>query len=170
MPRPVAWVSAAALSLFAAGVSASFALAVPRLIALIRHSPRLAWLGMLLLWLSPIAVVAALHALVGRFIAGKTSGPREPRLIATSWWAGFVAWATILMVSMTMAFVAFVIDPPPVGGPDSVWNVAATVIAGVTGTTRSLIWIVLAAYVYELDLRARPLADTQPPRSPNQLT
>jgi hypothetical protein len=158
MPRPVAWASAAALYLFAAGVSASFALAMPLLMALIRHSPRLAWLGMLLLWLSPVAVVTALHDLVGRFIGGKASEPREPRLGATSWWAGFVAWATILVVTMTMAFVVFVIDPPPVVDPGSVWNVAATVIAGVTGTTRSSIWIVLAAYVYEIELRARRTA------------
>jgi hypothetical protein len=158
MPQPIALASAAALYLFAAGVRVMFGLVMPLLAALMRHSPRLAWLGLLLLWLSPIAIVAALHESVGRFIGVSASGPRAPRL-ATSWWAGFVAWATIIIVTMTMAFVVLVIDPPPVVDPDSVWNVAATVIAGVTGTTRSLIWIILAAYVYELELRARHTAE-----------
>lgn len=157
MPRPAAWASAAALYLFAVGVRATFALAMPLLIALMRHSPRLAWLGMLLFWLSPIAIVAAIHDFVGRHIGFGAPGPRDPWLGgATSWWAGLVAWATIIIVTMTMAFVVLIIDAPPVVRPDSVWNVAATLTGGVTGTTRSLIWIVLAAYVYEIELRARP--------------
>jgi hypothetical protein len=135
-----------------------FALAMPLLVALMRHSPRLAWLGTLLLWLSPIAIVAALHGSVSRFIGVRASDPRNPRL-ATSWWAGFVAWATIIIVTMTMAFVVLVIDPPPVVDSDSVWNLAAAVTGGVTGATRSLIWIVLAAYVYEIERRARHTAE-----------
>jgi hypothetical protein len=159
MPRPAAWACAGGLYLFAGGVGATFALAMPLLFALMRHAPRLAWLGMLLLWLSPIGIVAALHNLVGRLIGGEAPGPRDPSLGgATSWWAGFVAWATIIIVTMTMAFVVLVIDPPPVVDPDAVWNVAAAVTRGVTGTTRSLIWIVLAAYVYEVELRARRTA------------
>jgi hypothetical protein len=151
MPRPIAWASAAALYLFAAGVRVMFSLAMPLLAALMRHSPRLAWLGLLLLWLSPVAIVAALHESVGRFIGASASAPRAARL-ATSCWAGFVAWATIIIVTLTMAFVVLVIDPPPVVDPDSVWNLAAAVTAG---ATRSSIWIVLAAYVYEVERRAR---------------
>jgi hypothetical protein len=151
-------VSAGALYLFAAGVRVMFALAMPLLVALMRHSPRLAWLGMLLLWLSPIAIVAALHESVGRFIGVRASGPRDPRL-AASGWSGFVAWATIIIVTLTMAFVVLVIDPPPVVDPDSVWNLAAAMAGGVTGATRSSIWIVLAAYVYEIERRARHTAE-----------
>ena len=155
MPRPVAWASAVALYLFAAGVRATFALAMPLLIALMRHSPRLAWLGMLILWISPVAIAAAIHDLVGRLIGLRGLAASDPWLGgATSWWAGFMAWATIIIVSMTMVFVVLVFNPPPVVDPDSVWNLAAAVTEGVAGTMRSSIWIVLAAYVYELQLRA----------------
>jgi hypothetical protein len=163
MPRPASWASAVALYLFASGVRAAFALVMPILVALMRHSPRLAWLGMLLLWISPIAIAAAIHDLVGRLIGVKAPAPRDAWLgSATSWWAGFVAWATIIIVTMTMAFVVLIVDPPPVVDPDSAWNVAAAVTRGVAGTTRALLWLVLAAYVYEIELRARRAAASSP--------
>jgi hypothetical protein len=125
-----------------------------------RHAPRLAWLGMLLLWLSPIAAAAALHDAVGRLLGAGAGRARDARFGgAASWWAGFVAWATIIVVTVTMAFVVFVVEPPPVGDPDAVSRLAAALSAGVTGPARALIWIVLAACVYELEGRARRTND-----------
>ena len=156
LPQPTAWANAVALYVFAAGVSIAMAFVMPILIALMRHSPRLAWLGMLIVWLSPIAVAAGIHNSVGRVI-----GLGEPKSTprggwfggATSWWAGFVAWAAIIFVTMTTAFIMLVLDPPPVD-PGAVWNLAAAMTRGVSGIVRSVIWIVLAAYVYELERAA----------------
>jgi hypothetical protein len=156
MPRPAAWASGAALYVFAAGVRVTFALALPILFALMRHSPRLAWLGMLLLWLSPVAVAAAVHDVVGRLVGVRAPVRRDAWIAGpASWWAGFVAWAAIIVVTVTMTFVVLVLDPPPVADPDIRSRLAAAVTAGATGTTRSIIWIVLAAYVYEIELKAR---------------
>jgi len=155
MPRPAAWASAVALYVVAIVVRALFASVMPLLVALMRHSPRLAGLGMLLLWLSPIAMAAALHDVVGRFVGLRAPAPGESRLGgATSWWVGFVAWATIIVVTLAMAFILLVIKPPP-ADPHAAWS---TVVAALTGRQSGglgpAIWLVLAAYVYELELRA----------------
>jgi hypothetical protein len=156
IPHPVAWANAVALFVFAAGESVAMAFVMPILIELMRHSPRLAWLGMLAVWLSPIAVAAAIHNVVDGVLGLGESKPTGRGAFggATSWWAGFVAWAAIIFVTMTTAFVMLVVDPPPVD-PDAVWNLAATVTRGVSGIVRSIVWIVLAAYVYELERAAR---------------
>jgi hypothetical protein len=134
----------------------AFAFAMPFIIVLMHYWPRLAWLGLLLLWLSPVAGAAAIHNFVGRLIGTTAPASREVWLGgAASWWAGFVAWATIIVVTITMGLVAVVLDPPPISDPESVWNVVAAVTSGGTGPALSIIWILLAAYVYELELRAR---------------
>ncbi len=157
MPRPVALASGLALFVFAAGVQTAFALAMPLLIALMRVWPRLAWLGVLLLWLSPIAAAAAIHDVVGRLIGATSPASRDAWLGgAASWWAGFVAWAATGVVSITMVLVTVVLHPPPIRDPH---DVASSLVAAATGSgavsAHALIWILLAAYVYELELRAR---------------
>ena len=142
IPRPAAWASAVALFVYALGVSAAMAMVMPILIALLRHSPRLGWLGMLALWLAPIAGATAIHSAVDRAL-GRVGG-------AASWWAGFFAWAVIVFVSMTTAFVMLVLDPIPLD-PHAIWDLAAAVTRGASGLERSIIWIVLAAYLYELE-------------------
>ena len=157
LPQPTAWANAVALFFFAAGVSVAMGLVLPILIALMRDWPRLACLGMLLLWLSPIPAAAAIHHVVDRIIGVRESKPTTGGpwfRAATSWWAGFVAWAAIILVTMTTAFVMLLLDPPQVD-PDAMWNLAAAVTRGVPGGARAIIWITLAAYVYELERRAR---------------
>ena len=53
IPQPVSWATAVALFFFAAGVSLAMAFVIPLLFELMRHSPRLAWLGILAVWLAP---------------------------------------------------------------------------------------------------------------------
>ena len=157
IPRPAAWASAVALFVYALGVSAAMAMVMPILIALLRHSPRLGWLGMLALWLAPIAGVAAVHSAVDR-AASRRGPPSEvrgrPLGGAASWWAGFFAWAVIIFVSMTTVFVMLVLNPVPID-PHAVWDLAAAVTRGASGLERSIIWIVLAAYAYELEASVR---------------
>ena len=129
---------------------------MPLLFALLRSWPRLAFVGVLLLWLSPVALAAAIHDVVGRAIGAIPRASRARWLGgAASWWAGFVAWATILVVTISMALVAAVVEPPPILDPEYVRNFIAAVTNGGAGAARSVTWILLAAYVYELELRAR---------------
>ena len=128
---------------------------MPFLIALMRYWPRLAWVSLLLLWLSPIAGAAAIHNLCDRLIRAKKRAVPEPRLAgATSWWAGFVAWATVIVVSFTVALVAVALDPPPIVDPESLWSAAVVAATSGASTALSLLWILLAACVYELEARA----------------
>ena len=115
IPRPAAWASAVLLFVYALAVSAGMAVVMPIVLALLRHSPRLGWLGMLALWLAPIAGVAAVHSAVDR-----AASRRAPERTAT-----------------------------PLGGR------AAAVTRGASGLERSIIWIVLAAYAYELEASVR---------------
>jgi hypothetical protein len=156
MPRPVALASGLALFVFAAGVQTAFALAMPLLIALMRIWPRIAWVGVLLLWLSPIAAAAAIHAVIGRLIVATAPASCDDWLGgAASWWAGFVAWASIIVVSTTMVLVTVVLHPPPIRDPHDVWILVAAATGSGAGSAHALIWILLAAYVYELELRAQ---------------
>jgi hypothetical protein len=68
-------------------------------------------------------------------------------------WAGFVAWATILFVTTATSLVMLVLDPPPVD-PDAMRVLAAEMTRGFSGVVRAVVWIVLAAYVYELERAA----------------
>jgi hypothetical protein len=155
MPRPAAWASAVALYVVAIVVRAIFATIMPLLVALLQRSPRLAGLGMLVLWLSPIALAAALHDVVGRFVGLRAPVPGESWLGgATSWWVGFVAWATIIVVTLAMAFILLVIKKPPPVDPHGALNVIALLTGRQSGGLGPAIWLVLAAYVYELELRA----------------
>jgi hypothetical protein len=131
---------------------------LPIVIQLMRHSPRLGWIAMLMVWLSPIGAAAAIHDAVERAMgrrAGRVRPEGWPLRGAASWWAGLFAWVTIIFVTVTTAFLMLVFDPPPIVDPDHLWDLAGAVIRGVSGAERSLTWIILAAYVYELERVAR---------------
>jgi len=72
-----------------------------------------------------------------------------------SWWAGFVAWATIIVVSLTVALVAVALDPPPIVDPESLWSAAVVAVTSGASTARSILWVLLAICVYELEARTR---------------
>jgi hypothetical protein len=155
IPHPASWASAVALFFFAIGVSFVFAIVFPILAELMRRSPRLALTGMLVTWLSPIAVAATIH----RFASGvlDLADTKARSGIAASVWAGFVAWAAILVVSMTTSFLMLILDPPP-AEPDALlsaaWSISTVMTRGVSGIVHSALWVVIAAYVYELDRAA----------------
>lgn len=158
MPRPAAWANAVLLFVFATGVRWIFGVAMPILLALMKRSPRLGGLALLLLWLSPVGLAAALADVVGRFVGLRAAGPgRSWPGSPTSWWAGFVAWATILVVTVATAFILVILYPPPVDGR-ALAAVALALARGDAGAAAQAIWLALAAYVYELELRARETA------------
>jgi len=156
----VAWASAVALFFFAWAVTLVMAFAFPLLFELMRHSPRLAWLGILLVWVAPIGAAALIH-----HAAGSVLDLGDGRRVARgSWpgmsslWSGFVAWATILFVTTATSLVMLVLDPPPVD-PDAIHALALEMTRGFSGLARSVVWIVLAAYVYQLERVARSDGD-----------
>jgi hypothetical protein len=100
-------------------------------------------LALLAMWLMPMGAAAAIHRVA--------SVGSDARSFAKSLWAGFVAWATILFVTMTTGFVMLVIHPPH---PHAAWSVAA-VVAHVSSWVSVAVWIALAAYVHELESAAR---------------
>ena len=152
LPKPGAWASAVALFAYAAIVSIGIAMAMPLIAELMRYSPRLGWLAILAVWVAPIGGAAVLHHTGHRVLdLGDVSSVARG---ASSTWAGFVAWATIILVSMTTSFVMLIIDPPPVE-PDSISAFALESLQAWHGVLRAIVWIVLAAYVYTLERAAR---------------
>jgi len=159
VPHPTAWATAVALFFFAGGVSLAMALLLPLLLELMRLSPRLAWLGILLVWFAPIPLAAGIHHAV-HAVLDLGDIPKNARGAwpgVESLWAGFVAWATILFVTLAASLVMLVLDPPPVD-PDVMRTLAAEMTRGFSGVVRTVVWIVLAAYVYELERAARKSA------------
>ena len=155
VPHPTAWATAVALFFFAGGVTIAMAMLLPLLFELMRHSPRLAWLGILLVWFAPIPLAAGIHHTV-HAVLDLGDLPKSARGAwpgAESVWAGFVAWATILFVTTATSLVMLVLDPPPVD-PDAMRVLAAEMTRGFSGVVRAVVWIVLAAYVYELERAA----------------
>lgn len=158
LPQPAAWATAVALFFFAAGVSLAMAFVLPALFELMRHSPRLAWLGILLVWLAPIAAAAGLHHTAHSVLdLGDTVPSRGTWPGVESLWAGFVAWSTILFVTLLTTLVMLVIDPPPVD-PDAMHALGVAMTQDFSSVARAIIWIVLAAYVYQLERVARKAA------------
>lgn len=151
-PRAASWASGAALYAFALAENATMAFVIPLLFDLMPHAPRLAWLGLLLVWIAPIAVVAVGHRFMHAVLdAGDADGAATA---ASSLWAGFVAWAAMTVVSITTSLILFFLDPPPFE-PDFARAVLAPLTFASSGTARTCIWIVLATLVYELERRGR---------------
>jgi hypothetical protein len=155
VPRPASWASGIALYVFSLGVSAAFALIVPRLFELMPHSPRLAWLGMVIVWIAPIPVAAMGHRFAHGVLdlvdheGGRRDEDRKPSL-----WAGFVAWAAILFATSTTGLIMLVLDPPPLD-PDAL-GLLALMTRGISSCVRTAIWVALAACVYELQNARKP--------------
>lgn len=155
IPHPASWASAVVLAVFAKGVGFGMAIVIPLIFALLPHAPRLAWLGLLLVWIAPIGLAAAVHkATRGMLDFATTPPPAGPPPPTASLWAGFVAWATVIVVTLLSGFAMLVVDPPPVE-PETAQGLLETIARGPLGIVHALVWIVLAACVYELERSAR---------------
>ncbi len=159
IPIPGALASAIALFVYASLVSFFFAAIMPFVGELIERAPRLGWLAMLLVWIAPTLGAAAAHR-VGHGVLD-LADTRKVARSATSLWAGFVAWAAILVVSLTTSFVMLVIDPPPADPDFAVAGALANldVLHHGLSTWRAVVnlvvWISLATGVYTLERAAR---------------
>ena len=154
LPRPASWASAVALFLFAGAIRVGMALVIPLLFSLMRVSPRLAWLAILGVWLSPVALAAAAHRATSGLLdlVDMTREGRPAETTATSVRAGLFAWLAVLFVTTVTGLAMLVVDPPPVE-PDAVLGLFVHAMGGGAGLLSAGIWIAVAAGVYELDRR-----------------
>jgi hypothetical protein len=154
-PRPASWATGLALFAYAYVVRVGMLLALPWIVELMRLSQRLGWLAFLLLWVAPIALAAAIHRVGHHALDALDDRGAAPRVRtpAGHLWAGYVAWASVLLVSTLTSLVMLVIDPPP-AEDDAVSMLLADMAHGTLGVVRAGVWIVLAACVYEVERAA----------------
>lgn len=161
-PRPVSWLSAVLLYVFLGLWMTFIATVLPRLFELFETSPRLAALGYLSLWISPIPFVAVGHHLVHAFLdradrGTKVAGGLLPGL--GSLWAGAFAWFVIMFASsVVLLFLLVLFPPPPADGLSALgslttllgtfaWPFDDRARAGI----HTLAWVVVAAQLYDLE-------------------
>ncbi len=157
-PRPVAWVSALLLFAFSTGFGAALAIVLPLLFELARLSPRLAWLGILCAWLSPIALVGSAHRVGHAVLDALDDQPPDghEQSAGRSVWAGVFAWLVLTLTSITTVLVMLVVNPPPPPEPESFALLAERFAAAAPSLSlRGVVWIVVAAALYHAERGAR---------------
>lgn len=174
LPRPVSWLSAVLLYVFLGLWMTFVATVLPRLGELYEASQRLAILGGLAVWVSPIPFVAIGHHFVHAFLdradrsptpgtpvtPGPSAGNTRRGLLPGlgSLWAGVFAWLVIMFASSVGVLFMLVLFPPP--PPDSLvaellhgiltsftWPFDSRARAGIHTVT----WVVVAAQLYDLE-------------------
>ncbi|MBX3192578.1 MAG: hypothetical protein KF819_36675 [Labilithrix sp.] len=155
VPRPASWMSAVFLYLFMGLLGGFVASVLPRLIEIGEESPRLAALGYLALWTSPIPLVAILHHGVHAFLDHADRDTTVARGLlpgVSSLWAGVYAWLVIFFATTFMIFVWMIVSPPE---DSSVMGLARAFTwpfgEGVRAGVHTLGWVVVAALLYDLD-------------------
>jgi hypothetical protein len=159
-PRPVSWLSAVLIYVFLGLWMTFVAMVAPRLFQLLETSPRLAYLGLLALWTSPIPFVAAGHHVVHAFLDRADSGTKNARGLLPSLgslWAGVFAWFVIMFASSFCILFLLVLFPPP---PEdhalqAVQNILTSFAWPFNDRARAGIhtvaWVVMAAQLYDLE-------------------
>lgn len=158
IPGRVSWFTAAALLVYAVGVSTVFTFAFPLLLELATRSPRLGWFGILARWLAPIPVAALVHRVLHRLL--DAVGDRERVTALGSWWAGLFAWVAMIFVTMTTSFILLVLDPPPVE-PDALWR-GVLAMSALSINVRTVVWLFVAVVVVHLESKSRGSAGESP--------
>jgi len=146
LPNPEAWLSAIALYFFGMGFGIVFGMVLPFIFELIERVPRLGWLALLLVWLAPIPVAAAIHSFVHGILDAADREKKKPR---HGLFAGLFAWMAWLFTSVVSSFVMLVIDPPPNEPPDGAF--LATMTRTSTLSVFAIVWIAVAAFVYRIE-------------------
>jgi hypothetical protein len=155
-PSFVPWISAVTLYMFLIGWSTAAAIVLPWLGDLWDESPRLAALGWLALFSSPIAGVAighhAAHGMMDRFDARKQHRRFFPGMPSVA--AGFFGWFAIVFTSMATAFVMLAIFPPPPDESSMSALVRTAVDVKMNASIHTVVWIVICAQLYAIERAA----------------
>jgi hypothetical protein len=158
-PHPAAWLSAVVLLVFSRALLLGLGIALPLLGEVARYSPRLAAMGGLAVWLSPVALVAVGHRVVTSVLdvgdPAKKTRARVPRIL--SWWAGLYAWLVLFLATTTTMFLLVIIHPPP--PEEAAIGVASLVATGLSAGTsfgaQTVLWVFVAALLYQFERTAR---------------
>jgi hypothetical protein len=134
IPHPSSWAASVALFLYGLGIS-------------------FGWLAFLGLWVAPIPAAAFVHR-AAQGVLDLADGGVASNVRGSSLWAGFFAWITFMFVTITTSLILLVLDPPPVD-PGAMFTALTEIQRGGAGITRVALWIVLAAYAYELERGVR---------------
>ena len=153
-PRPVSWLSAGLLYVFLGLWMAFVATVAPHLYALFETSPRMAALGFLGVWISPVGFVAIAHHVIHAFLdRADSAGTRTARGILPglgSLWAGVYAWLVIMFTSSVVLLVMLVLFPPPPA--DQLLTLFAWPFDGRARVgLHTFAWVVVAAQLYDLE-------------------
>lgn len=172
LPSPIALLSAVLTFVLLGFFVAAAAAVVPQLLELMKTQPRLAMIGLLGFTISPAAVTVLVHHVGHRALDRldtdfdwrdhhRSTGSILPRI--ESWWAGVQAWMTLYAASIVTRLVMLVIFPPE-PQPDTeaffsltgfVNEMSRAVTLQNAASLHTGIWIVIAAWMYELERRAR---------------
>lgn len=160
-PRPVSWLSAVLLYVFLGLWMTFVSRVLPRLIEIGDDSPRLAILGYLALWVSPVPFVAVGHHVVHLFLDRADHGTKKGRSILpdlTSWWAGMFAWLVIVFASSVVMFLLLALNPPERDGMllaaqnvPSLFLAFAWPFSGAPAGLHTVAWVIVAAQLYDLE-------------------
>ena len=163
-PDPAAWLSAVVLLVFSRALLLALGIALPVLMELARYSPRLAAVGGLAVWVSPVLLIATGHRVVTTVLdvgdPGKKTRARVPRIL--SWWAGLYAWLVLFLATSTTIFLVLILyppPPPPQPPDDAALGVASMVATGLQAGTsfgiQTALWVIVAAGLYQFERVAR---------------
>ena len=156
-PRPVSWLSAGLLYVFLGLWMTFVATVVPHIYEHFESSPRLAALGFLAVWTSPIVFVGLLHHVIHAFLDRADRGTKANRGLLPglgSLWAGAFAWFVIMFTSSVVVLLMLMLYPPPPADQlltMFAWPFDGRARAGI----HTLAWVVVAAQLYDLDRAVR---------------
>jgi hypothetical protein len=162
VPSSLSLLSAVLLFTLLTIFSAAAAVIVPSLLELLRTSPRVAMLGLLVFAISPAIVVAVLHRTGHRALDGVSRESRREHVGPTieSAWAGTHAWLVLYGTSVLTSLVMLVVNPPelePEGS--SVLGAMLRMTSQVRITSAfslyAIVWVGIAAILYELERGGR---------------
>ena len=163
VPSAIAFLSAALAFGLLMGTAMVLSLLAPHLADLLTTSPRLAMLAVLGLIIAPALVVAVVHHVAHRTMdtVDSTTTSRQRSFLPSveSCWAGVHAWLVIGGASVLSRLVLLVLSPPKLE-PDTVLGLLASEAAKVgtfanVASVYPLLWIMIAAQLFELERRAR---------------
>jgi hypothetical protein len=157
-PSSLSWLNAALLYGLLQLWGLLSAAIVPVLLELFERSPRLAMVGFLALVVSPAIAVTLLHHFGhGALDKVDRNAKKERDLLpgVASWWAGVLGWFILYATTTVTMFVLLVLFPPE---PDraSLLSAAWKYSGGsAIASLHSILWVVIAAHLYDLERRAR---------------
>ena len=152
-PRPVSWLSAVLLYVFLGLWMTFVATVIPRLYEMFETAPRLAALGFLGVWTSPIVFVGTFHHFVHAVLDRAERGSKPARSLIPglgSLWAGAFAWFVIMFASsVVILFILILFPPQPAEQMLTMfaWPFDGRAQAGI----HTIAWVVVAAQLYDLE-------------------